>query len=76
MSEKKHGKHPTQKPLSILRELIESVTNSDDMVLDPFMGSGSTCVAAAELGRRYYGIELDEKYYKIAEQRINEINVK
>jgi len=76
MSEKKHGKHPTQKPLSILRELIESVTNSDDMVLDPFMGSGSTCVAAAELGRRYYGIELDEKYHKIAEQRMKEINAK
>ena len=46
------------------------------MVLDPFMGSGSTCVAAAQLGRRYYGIELDEKYHKIAEQRINEINAK
>ena len=68
--------NPTQKPLSILRELIESVTNSDDMVLDPFMGSGSTCVAAAELGRRYYGIELDEKYHKIAEQRMKEINAK
>ena len=76
MSEKKHGKHPTQKPLSMLREVIESVTNSDDMVLDPFMGSGSTCVAAAELGRRYYGIELDEKYHKIAEQRMKEINAK
>jgi site-specific DNA-methyltransferase (adenine-specific) len=46
------------------------------MVLDPFMGSGSTCVAAAELGRRYYGIELNEKYHKIAEKRINEINSK
>jgi DNA modification methylase len=76
ISEKRYGKHPTQKPLSILRELIESVTDPDDMVLDPFMGSGSTCVAAAELGRRYYGIELDEEYHKIAVQRINEINAK
>lgn len=76
MSEKKYGKHPTQKPLSIIRELIETVTNPNDMVLDPFMGSGTTCVAAVELGRRYYGIELDEKYYKIAEQRINDINSK
>lgn len=76
LSEKKFGKHPTQKPLSILKELIESVTNPDDMVLDPFMGSGSTCVAAAELGRRYYGIELCEEYYKIAELRIKDINSK
>lgn len=73
VSEKKHGKHPTQKPLSIMKELIETVTNSGDVVLDPFMGSGSTCVAAAMKGRKYLGIELDEEYYKIAKARIDDI---
>ena len=73
MSEKKYGKHPTQKPLSILNELINVLTNPDDVVLDPFMGSGSTCVAAAMNGRRYIGIELSEEYYSIAKQRLSEI---
>ena len=56
-----------------MRRLIELVTNPNDVILDPFMGSGSTCVAAASLGRKYLGIELDEKYQKIAEARIEEI---
>ena len=73
MSEKKYGKHPTQKPLSILNELINVLTNPDDVVLDPFMGSGTTCVAAAMNGRRYIGIELSEEYYSIAKQRLSEI---
>lgn len=72
MSEKRHGKHPTQKPLSIMKELIGFVTNPKDIVLDPFMGSGSTCVAAALLGRRYIGVELNEKYFEIAKARIEE----
>ena len=71
MSEKKHGKHPTQKPLSILRELIESVTNLDDMVLDPFMGSGTTGVICKRLNRDFVGIELDADYYRTAVERIN-----
>lgn len=74
MSEKKYGKHPTQKPLSIMKYLIEIVTNPDDIVLDPFMGSGSTCVAAALTGRRYIGIELSEEYYHIASERINNLS--
>lgn len=69
-SEKKFGNHPTQKPLKILKELIECVTNEDDIVLDPFMGSGSTCVACAMLRRRYIGIELEERYFNIANNRI------
>lgn len=73
LSEKKYGKHPTQKPLSILKELIKSVTNPNDIVLDPFMGSGSTCVAATQLKRRYIGIELNKEYYEIAKSRIKEV---
>lgn len=76
ISEKKHGKHPTQKPISIMKELIEAVTNLGDMVLDPFMGSGSTCVAAALTGRKYLGIELNKEYYKIAKLRIDDIKGK
>lgn len=72
LSEKKHGKHPTQKPLKILTQLIEIVTNTNDVILDPFMGSGSTCVAAHRLGRKYIGIELDKGYYNIAKARIDD----
>jgi len=70
MSEKKHGKHPTQKPLSILKALIETLSNPGDVILDPFMGSGSTCLAAELTGRKYIGIELDDNYYNIASERI------
>ena len=73
LSEKKYGKHPTQKPLSIMRELIKFVTNPRDIVLDPFMGSGSTCVASAIMGRRYIGIELNDKYIEISKKRIKEV---
>lgn len=73
LSEKKHGKHPTQKPLIIMKQLISLVTNPNDIVLDPFMGSGSTCVAAASLRRRYIGVELDENYFEIAKARIDDI---
>ncbi len=74
VSEKKYGKHPTQKPLKILKELISCVTNPNDIVLDPFMGSGSTCVASALLERKYIGIEIDADYYEIAKSRIEHIN--
>ena len=70
LSEKKYGNHPTQKPLAIMTRLIQLVTNPGDVILDPFMGSGSTCVAASMLNRRYIGIELDEDYYNIAKARI------
>lgn len=70
ISEKKFGNHPTQKPLKIMKELIECVTNEGDVVLDPFMGSGSTCVACAMLRRKYVGIEIEQKYFDMANSRI------
>lgn len=73
-SEKKHGNHPTQKPIGILRTLIEILSNPQDIVLDPFMGSGTTCVAAELSGRRYVGIELDKNYYTIAKNRIANVD--
>lgn len=72
-----HGKersvHPTQKPLALMTEIINKHTNEGDVILDPFMGSGSTGVACKNLNRNFIGIELDEEYLKIAEKRINNI---
>jgi DNA modification methylase len=56
--------HPTQKPLDLIKELIRC--NAGDTVLDPFAGSGTTCVAAKQLGRHFLGFELDEKHYHTA----------
>ncbi len=66
-------KHPTQKPVSILKRMIEIATNTGDIVFDPFMGVGSTGVAAIELQRRFIGIELDSKYFYAAKNRIDNI---
>jgi adenine-specific DNA-methyltransferase len=62
--------HPTQKPLGILRPLIEAFSRPGDTVLDSFAGSGSTLVAARELGRRFIGIELDAVHHRTASQRL------
>lgn len=63
-------KHPTQKPVPLLEYLIKTYTLENEIVLDFTMGSGSTGVAAGNLGRKFIGIEKEEKYYKIAEKRI------
>ena len=62
-------KHPTQKPLELMKYLIKTYTNENDMVLDNTMGSGTTCLAAKELNRKFIGIEKEPKYYEIACQR-------
>ena len=62
--------HPTQKPIDLIRYLIRTYSNSDDIILDNTMGSGTTCVAAIMEKRRYIGIEKDEKYFEIAKRRI------
>lgn len=69
-SEHKLGNHPTQKPKKLLRHFMEILSNKHDVVLDPFMGSGSTGVVCEQLNRRFIGFELNEEYYKIAAQRI------
>lgn len=63
--------HPTQKPVALLEYLIKTYTNDGETVLDNCMGSGSTGVAAVNTGRRFIGIELENKYFEIAKQRIN-----
>jgi adenine-specific DNA-methyltransferase len=62
--------HPTQKPVGIFAPLIEAFTKPGDTVLDPFCGSGSTLVAARDLGRRFVGIELDEAHHRTASLRL------
>ena len=63
--------HPTQKPTALLEWLIKTYTNEGDTVLDNCMGSGSTGVACVNTNRNFIGIELDDNYFKIAEDRIN-----
>jgi site-specific DNA-methyltransferase (adenine-specific) len=63
--------HPTQKPVKLMEYLINTYTSEGVTVLDPFMGSGTTGVAAVNLGRDFIGIEMDAEYFKIAEARIN-----
>jgi len=65
-----NGFHPTQKPVSLLEYLIKTYTNPEDVVLDNVMGSGSTGVAAVNTGRKFIGIELDEKFFETARERI------
>lgn len=71
--ERKFGKHPTQKPVTLMEFFVNVLSNENDTILDPFMGSGSTGVAAIKNDRNFIGVELNEKYYNIARQRIEEV---
>lgn len=68
--------HPTQKGLSLMTKIIEIHTNKNDLILDPFMGSGTTGVAALQKGRKFIGIEVNPDYYEIALNRIKEIQLR
>ena len=68
--------HPTQKSEELMRKLVLIHTNLGDLVLDPFMGVGTTGVACVENGRRFVGVELDEEYFRIAEERITKSKIK
>ncbi len=68
--EKAFGGHPTQKPVALMRRIVECSTNPGDLVLDPFMGSGTTGVACVLTGRQFVGIELDREYFDIAVRRL------
>lgn len=62
--------HPTEKPVRMLREIIQSATHAGDLVVDPFMGTGSCGVAARQAGRRFWGCELDAGYMQVATTRL------
>ncbi len=66
-------KHPAQKPVSILKKMLQIASNPDDIVFDPFMGVGSVGVAALEMNRKFIGVELDKKYYQAARFRIEDM---
>jgi site-specific DNA-methyltransferase (adenine-specific) len=69
-TQSKHRQHPVEKPVALLKELILATTDMEDLILDPFMGSGTTGVACKELGRRFIGIEISPEYMEIAQARI------
>ena len=69
-SEKKCGKHPTQKPMELLEKIILSSTDEGDLILDPFNGSGTTGIVANKLNRKYIGIDLEKKYLDITIKRL------
>jgi site-specific DNA-methyltransferase (adenine-specific) len=74
--EKKSGKHPTQKPLELLKRVILSSTDKGDLILDPFNGSGTTGVVSKLYNRRYIGIDLDKKYLDLTLKRVNALETK
>jgi len=67
----RHGIHPTEKPISLMSEIVADFTDPGGVVLDPFMGSGTTGVACVRLGRQFIGIEQEPRYFNIAVERIS-----
>ena len=67
--------HDTEKPIELMKILIENSSQPNDVVLDPFMGIGTTALAALSVGRDFIGIELDDNYFKISEKRIQTTNI-
>jgi DNA modification methylase len=68
----KETEHPTEKPVKLLKHLVEVNSNKGDVVLDCFMGSGTTAVACKELNRNFIGIEIEKKYFDIVKRRIDQ----
>ena len=69
-AEKTFGKHPTQKPLALLERCILAASNPGDLIFDPFMGSGTTGVAALKHGRQFCGCEVETDYFELAQKRM------
>ena len=72
-SEKKAGKHPTQKPLALLDRIVRAGSSAGEVVLDPFNGSGTTGLAALKAGRRYVGIDTDASYLELTQRRLETV---
>jgi site-specific DNA-methyltransferase (adenine-specific) len=71
-NDKRQGLHPTVKPLALMEFLVKSYSNEGDIIIDPFMGSGTTGVAAIQSGRTFIGIEQEKNYFDIACKRIKQ----
>lgn len=72
-AEKKQGKHPTQKPIGLLKRIVEASTKPGDLVLDPFNGSGTTGIACQALGRKFIGIDTEKEYLELTMKRFREM---
>lgn len=72
-SEKRYGGHPTQKPELVIKHFVELLSNPKDVIMDPFMGSGTTGVVARSVGRDFVGIELKDDYFDVALKRISDV---
>jgi site-specific DNA-methyltransferase (adenine-specific) len=72
-NEKKFGKHPTQKPLDLLKRIVLASTKKGDIVLDPFTGSSTTGLAAIMNGRKFIGIDLEKNYLELSKKRFNDL---
>jgi site-specific DNA-methyltransferase (adenine-specific) len=68
----RQGEHPTEKPIPLMQEIVADFTQADELICDPFLGSGSTGVACVRLGRRFVGIERDPKWFELALRRIEQ----
>lgn len=73
--EKKFGKHPTQKPLDLLKRVVLASTNEGDIVLDPFTGSSTTGIASVMHGRKFIGVDSEEKYLELSKKRFLDLNI-
>ena len=71
--EKKYGKHPTQKPLDLLKRIVLSSTNKGDVILDPFTGSSTTGIASAMHGRKFIGIDMEKDYLELSKKRFADL---
>lgn len=76
IAEEKERFHPTQKPVKLIRMIISDFSKENDIILDPFMGSGTTAVACKQLNRKFIGFEISEEYCKIANKRLEQNNLK
>ena len=74
-SEKKYGKHPTQKPMKLLERIVQAATKKGDIVLDPFNGSGTTGLEAYLLGRKYIGIDSEKEYLELSIKRFRDLRL-
>lgn len=72
-SEKAFGKHPTQKPIQLLEHFVTILTNENEVIFDPFSGSGSSGVAALKHHRKFIGSEIDKEYYKNSKERLDSV---
>lgn len=71
----KNPKHPAQKPVKVLEHIVKIASNSGDVVFDPFMGVASTAIASLQLGRKFYGCEINEEYYKAGVERVKQFYI-